>query len=280
MDRYFLHLFGLRVTLDTQLPLTVSPRLQPFFSQPHRQADCSIRITLCDTLPPPEGVWVGPDCFLSRDSAMRIFHCYKPRGDAFAVTDMDAAGNVTISALPAYADYFSGSAGIFNCIGLEHMLLRQNGLLLHASLIDHAGHGIAFTGPSGIGKSTQAALWQTHLGAAVLNGDRAALRKTEAGWTAYGSPYAGTSGIYKNESAPLTALVILKQAEENRLRRLPLAQAFPRIWPELSVPRWEETFVARAADLCGALLADVPVYLLECMPEKSAVEVLKKGLQL
>ena len=211
---------------------------------------------------------------------MRVFHCSAPGADAFAVTQLDAEGNVEIGVLPDYLSYFTGSSGIFNRIGMESLLLRHQGLLLHASLIKYGEKAIAFSAPSGVGKSTHADLWRTHLGAAILNGDRAALRQTGQGWTAYGCPYAGTSGIYCNDSAPLTALVVLQQGPRNTLRPLSAAEAFRHLYPEVSVHHWDAAFVAAAIDLCVDLVTRVPVYLLECLPDKDAALLVKKGLAL
>ena len=211
---------------------------------------------------------------------MRVFHCSAPGADAFAVTQLDAEGNVEIGVLPDYLSYFTGSSGIFNRIGMESWLLRHQGLLLHASLIKYGEKAIAFSAPSGVGKSTHADLWRTHLGAAILNGDRAALRQTGQGWTAYGCPYAGTSGIYCNDSAPLTALVVLQQGPRNTLRPLSAAEAFRHLYPEVSVHHWDAAFVAAAIDLCVDLVTRVPVYLLECLPDKDAALLVKKGLAL
>ena len=281
MNRYYLELFGLRVTLLTPFPLKISQRIQPFLCQPHPETvDCTICISICDTLPQPEGIWHGPDCYLRNGNELIAFHCHESHSMPFAVTRMDGSGNVQITVLPDYAGYFSGSSGIFNRIGMENMLLQHSGLLLHASLIEYADRCIAFTGPSGVGKSTQAQLWQTCLGANILNGDRAAVRNTGTGWMAYGSPYAGTSGIYKNEQAPLAGIVILRHGKENSLRPVSFAEAFPCIWPEISLRRWDEGFVTRAMELCEKLLADVPLYYFECLPEESAAHALKKGLSL
>lgn len=280
MNAYYFELLGLRITLNTPVPLTVSPRLQPFLCQPHKTADCEIRVEICHRLPKPEGIWHGPECYLRQQDKLQTFHCHAPHGAPFAVTCMDSKGNIQIAVDPACADYFSGSSGIFNRIGLENLLLQHSGLLLHASLINYAQKGIVFAGPSGVGKSTQAQLWQTYLGAEILNGDRAALRKTRTGWLSYGSPYAGTSGIYKNECVPLTAIVVLRQGKENRLHPMDVTEAFRCIWPEISLRRWDEAFVSRAMELCGKLLEDVPVYSLECLPDESAVKSLKEGLWL
>ena len=153
-------------------------------------------------------------------------------------------------------------------------------MLLHASLIEYKGIALAFTGPSGVGKSTQADLWHRCAGAQILNGDRAALRKEIHGWQAYGSPYAGSSGIYINRSAPLKALIVLRQGKENKLQPLGYTQALRCLYQELTVHHWERNFVAAATDLCLDLLENIPVYRLECRPEDSAVQLLKEGLRL
>jgi len=282
MKEYYLNLVGLRTVLRTPHEITISERLRPFLCRKHQKTDCAITLQPCETLPAfsENGVWYGPEYYDCYDGARRIFHCGVPENAAFAATQLFENGNIQISVLPAYLSYFTGSAGIFNRIGMETLLLQHSGLLLHASLINYAGKAIAFAGPSGIGKSTQAELWHTHLGAEILNGDRAALRKNPDGWTAFGSPYAGTSGIYKNESAPLSAIILLRQAADNRLLRLQDTEAFQHLYPELTVHHWEPDFVAGATDLCLQLIAQTPVYLLECRPEKSAADLVKKGLGL
>ena len=282
MDQYYFEFVGLRVILRSPHPVTISNRLTPFLCPPHEQnADCTILLEICESLPKPEsGNWHGPECYVQKEDRLQIFHCHKAFEEPFALTTILQKGGVDIAVLPQYAQYFAGSSGIFNRIGFENLLLQHKGLLLHASLIEYDRQGIAFTGPSGVGKSTQAQIWQDHLGAKILNGDRAALRMTPSGWMAYGSPYAGTSGIYRNEQAPLSAIVVLKQAEENRLRQLSAAEALRAIWPEISARREDRTFVAEATGLCARLLSNVPVYLLECLPDENAATLLKKGLSL
>ena len=193
------------MVLRTPGEITVSENLRPFLCEPHTMTDCTIALQVSASLPPrtETGVWRGPEYYDCQDGSMFVFHCKAPDEEAFAVTPLLKNGNVEISVLPEYLSYFSGTAGIFNRIGLETLLLQHQGLLLHASLINYAGRAIAFAGPSGVGKSTQADLWKKCLGAEIINGDRAVLRKNADHWIAYGSPYAGTSGIYKNNSAPL-----------------------------------------------------------------------------
>lgn len=282
MKEYYLNLVGLRTVLRTPNEITVSDSLRPFLCAPQPYIDCTITVQPTDLLPvfAENGTWHGPEYFDYCENTVRIFHCSAPNVAAFAVTQLFENGNIEIAVLPEYLSYFSGSEGIFNRIGMETLLLQHKGLLLHASLIQYNGKAIAFTGPSGIGKSTQAEIWRTAFDADILNGDRAAIRCAPTGWQAYGSPYAGTSGIYRNASAPLAAIIVLQQAKENQLRQLSPGEAFRRLYPEITIHRWDKTFTAHATDLCLGMLADVPVYLLQCLPEESAAALLKKGLML
>ena len=282
MEIYDLELAGLRIQLRAPHIITISENLKPFLRASNSQTDCVIELQSSPQLPAfsENGIWHGAEYYDASMGAQRIFHCTAPETAAFAVTELFENGNIRMEVLPDYLSYFTGSAGILNRIGMETLLQQHSGLLLHASLIKYEGRTIAFAGPSGVGKSTQAELWRTYLGAAVINGDRAALRKTESGWMAYGSPYAGTSGIYINDHGPLAAIVVLEQAKDDRLRSLRPAEAFRYLYPEVSMHHWDRDFVSRATDLCLELLDSVPVYGLACRPEESAVLLLKKGLGL
>ena len=280
MKNYYFTFAGLRTVLRTPYEITISESLQPFLCASHQETDCTIVLRPYTQLPhfSDDGVWHGLEYYDCHQGNLRIFHCNAPRTAPFAVTEHLENGNIEIRVLPDYLSYFTGTAGIFNRIGMETLLLQHHSLLLHASLIKYKGKSLAFAGPSGVGKSTQANIWHAFLGADIINGDRAALKREYDGWYAYGCPYAGTSGIYKNDRGPLAAIVLLGQAAENHFRRLTEVEAFRRIYQELSVHHWQRHFVAKATDLCLQLLAETPIYLLECRPEESAAELVKKGL--
>lgn len=98
-------------------------------------------------------------------------------------------------------------------------------------------------------------------------------------WQAFGLPYAGSSGVYRNESVPISALVVLRQGKENRLRSLTRGEAFARLFPEVTVHRWDPDFVQDTMDTLLAALDALPVYLLECRPDREAVELLREQMQ-
>lgn len=178
-----------------------------------------------------------------------------------------------------YVYMLNCSRQLFNILGMESIFLLNKTFILHASFIRWEGNGILFSAPSGYGKSTQASLWEKYEKAEILNGDRAALRIKDDEWRAYGMPYAGTSGIYRNESAPVKIVFVIRKAEKNSIRKLPLPEALRYLYPEVTVHRWDKEFVNTIMDYLICFATQVPIYMLECLPEKSAVELAKTVLE-
>lgn len=117
---------------------------------------------------------------------------------------------------------------VLEAASLFDILADAGMLVLHSSyIVTRQEQGILFSGPSGIGKSTQAALWQRYAGAEIVNGDRALVRPDTG--TVSGVFYAGTSGISRNVTAPLQAVALLEQGAENRVCTLRPREAFARL---------------------------------------------------
>lgn len=168
---------------------------------------------------------------------------------------------------------------IFDMIAIENLFSKLNTFILHSSYIKYNDKAILFSGPSGIGKSTQAELWVKYKNAEIINGDRTAIRKDNGIWNAYGLPYAGSSKIYKNITTPIKAIVVLRQSETNILKKLDKLEAFKLIYGETTVNVWNESFINTVVDIICSLVEDIPVYMLSCVPEKSAVKLLVKELE-
>lgn len=184
-----------------------------------------------------------------------------------------------IKFLPSYKKFFSESGNSLFHIGLEQILLRENRLVFHAACVDTIYGGILFTGPSGAGKSTQADLWIQHRDAFLINGDRPILQKCDMGWNAWGSPYAGSSKCYVNQSCEVKAIVRVVQASENRVNHLRGVQAFSTVFSGVTVNDWNREDVNLASDLVIDLLSSIPVYELYCTKTEEAVEVLEMALK-
>lgn len=174
---------------------------------------------------------------------------------------------------PAFKwDYYSREIHILHLIGIEEVLIKHQALLLHSSVVKLGEDIVLFSGPSGIGKSTQAKLWETHLGARVVNGDRCVIRKKENVFWGSGSPWCGTSGIYSKEQAPIKGIFILKQDSVNRVKRLGI-EAYKALYSQCIVNTWDTSFIEQMTELLIGLLDSVPVYELSCRPDQEAVEL-------
>lgn len=162
---------------------------------------------------------------------------------------------------------------------LPVLLLYFRTLVFHASYVKYKGNGILFTAPSGTGKSTQAALWKEHRGANILNGDKAAVSLQET-VLAHGIPFSGTSGICKDESVPLKAIVVLSQAEKNTAYRMSPIEAVAALCPNIFADKVVPNEWTKMLNLLVDLVSNIPVYSLACTPDKRAVEALEQCMEI
>ena len=168
---------------------------------------------------------------------------------------------------------------ILDGLQIPHLLAVHQGILLHASFIEHNGKAILFTAPSGTGKSTQAQLWCDHAGAELVNGDRAAVRIVDGRVMACGTPYAGSSHVRRNVKLPLAGIVYLSQAPENSIRRLRGVRAFRAVWEGCTVHTWDRDDMTMTMDTVSRIIGAVPVWHLACRPDSGAVELLKHTME-
>ena len=281
--RCFLSVAGIKFLLETDRPPVENEEFLPFFT---RETDADVHAVIRQAeslLPVPERVLYTGDCCriaAAGEGAFRKFFYETPEDPVcYAVATAHEAGReIRVDYLGEYSRCVSDLRGCFYLLGLEQILLGRNKLCLHASCVDTHLGGILFSGVSGIGKSTQADLWCRYRGARHINGDRPILSPGEGGWTAWGSPYAGSSGWHVNDGCGITAIVLLKQAKTCSLRRLSPGEAFRGVWAGLTVCSWDPSFVERASELTVDLIGRVPVYEFACTPDERAVALLERVL--
>lgn len=231
--------------------------------------------------PPPEGAALlhstaGTEVFLTNKGWHRRFSAeYGNLRREYAALDYtDTSASLTISPVCS-----NPTACVQSCTAFEHLTLCAGGLLLHASHILYGGRSILFCAPSGTGKSTQAELWQKFRGAEIINGDKSLLIPREDSAFAAGIPYAGTSDICENISAPLCAVVLLEQSKTNTLLRLRGAAAVSRLMTCVIRYPWHSEDTERALSLAERVISAVPIYLLRCRPDEGAVDCLASELR-
>ena len=270
---------GVPISMETERELPMTEAFRPFLTE--EAPVYRGRFHTVEVLPDfdPAVRYTGT-CYHVHPGGDRTFFdaAYETTPYALARTDYEA-GIIDVAYQARCAHCVSQMDNSFFHLGFEGLLIRKDRVCFHASCIRTDLGGILFSGPSGIGKSTQAQLWCDHRGAELLNGDRPILQRTEKGFLAWGSPYAGSSKCHVNDCVPVSALVFLKQAGQNRIRRLSGGEAFRRIYAGLTMYSWDRFFVERAVDLAMELASGVPCYELACLPDQSGVECLEARLK-
>lgn len=157
-------------------------------------------------------------------------------------------------------------------------LCEKDTLLMHASFVDFNGNGVVFTGPSGIGKTTQAQLWEKYLNAVIVNGDKVLIRAFNDEIYSYGAPWCGSSPYCLNKKTVLKGIVVLLQSTQNSIRLLDSVEATARVLPQIFMHHWDEGCVEKVLATFDNILKNVPVWLLECKPDEEAVKITKEAI--
>jgi hypothetical protein len=148
-------------------------------------------------------------------------------------------------------------------------------LLFHSSVTVLDGKAYMFLGHSGTGKSTHSQQWHAAFPEAhLLNDDNPAVRVwDDQRVVVYGTPWSGKTPCYRNESAPVQALVQLAQAPENTITRLKMTQAYPYILASVSGLKVMPEMMDRIFESIAKVLEISPVYRLECLPNPDAARL-------
>lgn len=152
--------------------------------------------------------------------------------------------------------------------------LLHDTIMIHASVVNHQGKGVAFLGKSGTGKSTHSRLWLTHIpNTILLNDDNPAIRLTDDGVLIYGTPWSGKTSCYKNEHIPLQAFVRLQQAPANDFQWQIGLKAFVAVLPSCTSIRWNKILFSSMNTILEKIIAKVQVGYLRCLPDRDAARL-------
>lgn len=152
--------------------------------------------------------------------------------------------------------------------------LLHETIMIHASVVNHQGTGVAFLGKSGTGKSTHSRLWLTHIpNTVLLNDDNPAVRITKDGVFIYGTPWSGKTPCYKNERMPLKAFIRLQQAPANTFTWQPGLKGFIAVLPSCTAIRWNKDLFAGMNTILEKIISEVPVGYLQCLPDAAAAQL-------
>jgi hypothetical protein len=220
---------------------------------------------------------------LHRFTVMGIVHSLWSQPDGWHFRMSTCSGETIVSMNHRAASHevvMSGCEGHL-CLGFAAWVafafpaVGRDRVPVHASAVMKDGSAVLFLGESGTGKSTQSGLWTRYVaGATLLNDDSPVVTAPADGTvTASGSPWSGKTHCYIPLTVPLKALVRLRQGPRNRIERLGGLRAIGALYPSCPpLLAHDPGLSARMLSTVGRIIAQVPVWELECRPDRAAAE--------
>lgn len=157
-------------------------------------------------------------------------------------------------------------------------LIHFNGMLLHSSCVVKDGEAYLFSAPCGTGKSTHTQIWLKRFpGAYILNDDKPAIRITDKGVYAFGTPFSGKTNQNVNAYAPIKGICIIGRDTTNHIESIAPDDALFNILNQTVRPAGEYEMEKMLTTL-DTVLRQVPVYRLHCNMEIDAAEVSYNGM--
>ena len=271
---------GKRISIESPLPITEHENFS-IFAVEEGKTDVKITYNIGEKLPfvpgEPKKAKNGSYVSFEKDKIFRNTPMGVEEG-ALSCYSLDDPYKSQVYFTKESYSCMSDYRYMWNSVSLGQLLLPFKALLFHASYISFNDGAILFSAECGVGKSTQAELWRTHKGAEIINGDKAGVSVEETGVFAHGIPFCGTSGICKNKTLPLKAIVLLSQAPENKITRLNGVMAIQSLLGNIYLDFIAPGETKQCVDTIIELLKTVPVYHLQCTPDENAVECLDKEL--
>ena len=162
-------------------------------------------------------------------------------------------------------------------IALECLLARRGYISLHSAAVEVQGAAYAFTGPSGMGKSTRANAWINAFGAKLINGDRPLIDARHA--VLYGVPWDGKEQCFRNVHYPLKAICEVRRAGTVYIRKMDYKQRRKLLVQQCFMPMWDtETAAIQMANI-SRMAAGTEMVRVFCGPTEENASALFKALQ-
>lgn len=272
---------GLTIRFHFPTVVTLTPELTDLACDDSGNADEEFQIKLLTTPLPlngnPVSTYLGTHVYPADKGWLRVYTPLTAENGCQVACLLCPDGKHKLYYPAQKWDFYAHPLHLLHLIGGEYILLRHNALLLHSSVVMIHGKMVLFSGASGVGKSTQASLWVKHLGAELINGDRCVVMEKEGAYWGGGSPWCGSSEVRRPDIAPIAGIFLVNQSSESKLEKLGW-EAFMHLIAETTVNSWDPLFMQKVTDIYSGLLKRVPVYRLNCRPDREAVDLVYKTI--
>lgn len=212
------------------------------------------------------------------------FEIYKSDRGEYLITIKSTQSDAPNGSLLFNADFKDARLQLFGSEALQACTLNraimifyllavaeQATMIVHASVIKSDDKGYLFMGKSGIGKSTHNALWCTHIPhSELINDDKPIVRIIDGAPFVFGSPWSGKTPCYRNIELPIGGFIRLKQAKENKIRKLNPIESYASLMSSGSGMPWEKELADAKDRILQRIIITTPCWVLECLPDKAA----------
>ncbi len=206
-------------------------------------------------------------------------HYYFYFSDQYAIHEMRVAKDGRQTQL--FFDSNSASEeNLFHAMRFAFLILAQqhNLYAVHSASLLYRNKAWLFSGPSGTGKSTHAALWKNEFETPLLNGDLNILGLNNGVPTVFGLPWCGTSGIFSNARHPLGGVIFLAQASHNKVCTLSPHEQTLSLAQRMISPTWTQKLLTQNLTFAENLSSRIFIARLLCTPEPNAAIVMKQAI--
>jgi len=147
-------------------------------------------------------------------------------------------------------------------------------IMLHASGIYYNGQGYLFSGVSGRGKTTMAAIWD-NIGAQVIHDDRLIIRNIDGMFRMFNTP------LYQNDiprNSPVTRIFLIEHGNENKITPIREALSVSHVIANCIQHNYNPEMIARFLGSVSLMCSKIPVATLTFKPDRSIIEyILRNG---
>jgi hypothetical protein len=151
---------------------------------------------------------------------------------------------------------------------LYYLTVIHGDVMIHASGVNHAGHGYIFSGVSGKGKTTLARLWDAS-GGKVIHDDRLIIRNIAGAYKMYNTP------VYDDDEpneSPISRIYIIEHGKENKLVPVKGATAASLVMANCIQHNWNPEIIARIMGTISIMCSNIPVVKLYFRPDRSIID--------
>ena len=206
---------------------------------------------------------------------------YKRRSDlyiktTFPLSDKEKEGTLKFSLTTRKWDLYIKGAGNetdpleypLDGLILYYLTVIHGDIMIHASGVNHSGHGYIFSGISGKGKSTIARLWDKAQGR-VIHDDRLIIRNIEGSWKMFNTP------VYNDDvprESPLSRIYLIEHGIENKFIPVRGATAVSLVMANCIQHNWNPEIIARIMGSLSMMCSNIQVVKLSFKPDKSIID--------